>query len=111
MNDAEERRQKGAGWILYDGDEPVGAGPGMHAALADGRRRTGWPETHRHRLVPATAEEMQAAASKLGPGGLTAAEAAWCAGTMNSVPSTGDRSTTRRECWPWPNGSAGAVRA
>ena len=29
---------------------------------------------------------MQAAARKLGPDGLTAAEAAWCAGTMNSVP-------------------------
>ena len=27
-----------------------------------------------------------AAAEKLGPGGLSAAEVAWCAGTMNSVP-------------------------
>ena len=58
----------------------------MHAALADGRRRTGWPETHQNGLVPATAEEMQTVASELGPGGLTAAEAAWCAGTTNSVP-------------------------
>ena len=76
-----------SGWILYDGDDPVGAGPGSHAAIGDGRRRTGWPENSRHKVEPATPEQIQAAADKLGPGGLTAAEAAWCAGTMNTVPT------------------------
>ena len=75
------------GWILYEGDEPVGAGPSMHAAIGDARRRTGWPENSRQRLRPATAEEVRAATGRLGPGGLTAAESAWCAGTMNSVPA------------------------
>ena len=74
------------GWVVYDGDKPVGSGPGMHAAIADTVRRTGGPERCRHRLQPAPRQEMQAVAGKLGPGGLTSAEAAWCAGTMNSVP-------------------------
>ena len=88
MNDTEERRQtaEAGGWILYDGEEPVGTGPGMSAAIGDGRRRTGRQEDHHNTLRPATAEQMQAVAEKLGPGGLSSAEAAWCAGTMNSVP-------------------------
>ena len=88
MNDAQQHKETGpaSGWVLYEGDDPVGAGPSMHAAIADGRRRTGWPENNRQRLEPATTEEWRRAASRLGPGGLTTAEAAWCAGTMNTVP-------------------------
>ena len=74
------------GWIVYDGDNPTGVGPSIHAAIGDRRRRTSELETRRCRLAPATAEEIRAVATKLGPGGLTAAEAAWCAGTMNAEP-------------------------
>ena len=43
MNDTEESQETAAssGWILYDGEEPAGTGPSMHAAIGDGRRRTG----------------------------------------------------------------------
>ena len=88
MNESQKsgKATRKTGWILYDGKEPVGAGPGMSAAIGDGRRRTGRDEDHHNTLRPATAEEMRAVAEKLGPGGLSSAEAAWCAGTMNSVP-------------------------
>ena len=88
MNDAAENQETGTsgGWVVYETEQPVGTGPSMHAAIADARRRTGRPENSRQNLKPATREEWRAAADRLGPGGLTSAEAAWCTGTMNSVP-------------------------
>ena len=74
------------GWILSEEGEAVGCGPSRHAAIADGRRRTNWPENCRQVLEPATAEELKATAESLGPGGLTTAEAAWCTGTQNTTP-------------------------
>ena len=79
--------QKPAGWILVEEGEPVGCGPSQHAAIADGRKRTNWPENCRQRLEAATAEELTAAAESLGPGGLTAAESAWCSGTQKTTPT------------------------
>ena len=65
---------------------PAGAGPSEHAALGDAERRTGTTVGGRVRLERATPGEAAAAARALGPGGLTAAEAAWCAGRQTSEP-------------------------
>ena len=74
------------GWILFDGNEPVGAGPEQHSAIADARRRTRTCENHRQVLRKASAAEWRRTAAALGPGGLSAAEAAWCGATMRVEP-------------------------
>lgn len=76
-----------AGWILWEQDRPVGTGPSAHAAIADARRRTKCRENSRQTLRPAGRTDLEAAAGRLGPGGLTTAEAAWCAGTQNATPA------------------------
>ena len=67
--------QNATGWILSEDGEPVGCGPNQHAAIADGRRWTKWPESCRQRVDRATAEVVfcfrvhHAAAAAVSPPG------------------------------------------